>query len=56
MCRALLRRHVTVLGFHQHLAVLVDQNGAEGMGALEHLGFEPLLASCGAEGAAKIER
>jgi hypothetical protein len=56
MCRAVLRRHLTVLGFQQHLAVLVDQNGAEGMVALDHLGFGPLLASSGAEGAAKVER
>jgi hypothetical protein len=35
MCSAVLRRHVTVLGIRQHLAVLVD-HGTEGMVALGH--------------------
>ena len=31
---AVTRGHVAVLGFDQHVAVLIDENGAEGMVAV----------------------
>jgi hypothetical protein len=34
MCGAVMRRHVAVLGLDQHVAVLIDENRAEGMIAM----------------------